>query len=105
MNWTYHLSEDERNDIEQKAPYQFAALARKGLWAGVLHQINQDRGRKKLPSVRRAPAGHETEWEKKLDEAIEAVIRQIDAKTGNFGSTGVAWVDGELARLKGIFLG
>jgi hypothetical protein len=104
MNWTYHLPEDERNGIEKKAPDQLASLARKGMWLFLFHHLNEDRKRRLLPPVRRSPAGHETEWEQKLDRAIEAVIKQIDARTGNYGSQGVAWVDGELARLKGIFL-
>lgn len=105
MNWTYHLTEDERHRIEDKAPHQFAALVRKALWQGMMHHVNEDRKRQGLMPVRRPPGGHESDWERKLNAAIESVVIQIDARTGNYGSHGVAWVDAQFARLRGMFRG
>ena len=101
MSWTHYLSEEERKNLEDKAAQQFANLVRKALWAGLLYHIDQDRKQQGPPSLLRPPAGvRPSNWEQTLNNKIDGVVMNIDARTGNYGRQGIMWVEQQFADLK-----
>jgi hypothetical protein len=100
MAWKDAIAEYDLTDLENMAAPKFAALARKGLWGGLLVAINAERSRVGLPSIRRPLNHQESNWEREINSKIDSVVMQLDASTGSYGSQGVLWIDKQFLILK-----
>jgi hypothetical protein len=99
MSWTYHVREEDREELETKALAHLIPLVRAGFVSGLFHVGNKARTAQGLEPIRRTQAMKHS-LEKQVNGWVDAVVADLYQRAGRPGVSHLAWLELQFDNLK-----